>query len=282
MKSLLAAKVLAAVIILVSAATSHATTIAIASVGDRVAMAEHVVVGKVTKIEDKAVLAPRFPGTKDEYPFQIGIVEVKESLVGAKGLTHVRVGFQVPPAVPANPNVPVVATVAPPQLKVGQEGIFFLRQHGKENFFTHWYGDFIGPTETPHFAATVVTIKKLGKLLENPQAGLKAKSADDRFLTAALLLARYTTPPVTKERKDWKQIPIPAEESRLILNALYEADWNRKTDVDGLTPVAAFFKLNLTPNDGFQRPRDYRQVPAAAKKWLKKNMATYRIQRYVK
>ena len=37
----------------------------------------------------------------------------------------------------------------------------------------------------------------------------------------------------------------------------------------------------LTDDDGWQRPRNFKEVPAAAQKWLTDNASTYRIRAYV-
>src|SRR4051795_10782242 len=50
----------------------------------RVALADAVVVGKVTKFEDKTVKI-------NEVEYQVAVVKVEQGLRGAEGLTHVRV-----------------------------------------------------------------------------------------------------------------------------------------------------------------------------------------------
>src|ERR1043166_9204241 len=59
----------------------------------RVANADVVIVGKVTAIEDRTVRAPRWPGDKEGGEFHVAVVKVEEALVGAKGLTHLKVCF---------------------------------------------------------------------------------------------------------------------------------------------------------------------------------------------
>src|SRR5437763_10625695 len=65
-------------------------------VPQRLAWADCVVVGKVVSIEEKTVKAPRFPGDKEQGEYQVAVIQVDEALRGAKGLTHVRVGFFPP------------------------------------------------------------------------------------------------------------------------------------------------------------------------------------------
>src|SRR5260370_38522137 len=60
----------------------------------RTAKADVVVVGKVTKIEDKTVKAPAFPGAPDKVEYQIAVVNVDDPILNAKGVKEIRVGFQ--------------------------------------------------------------------------------------------------------------------------------------------------------------------------------------------
>src|SRR4051794_29476363 len=71
----------------------------------RAIKANTVVVGKVTKIEDKTVKI-------NEVEYQVAVVKVEQGLHGAEGLTHVRVAFT------ANKRRATPAE--------GQEGVFFL------------------------------------------------------------------------------------------------------------------------------------------------------------
>ena len=48
---------------------------------------------------------------------------------------------------------------------------------------------------------------------------------------------------------------------------------------NGMNPQALFYQLGNKP--GWTQPGDFREVPAAAKKWLKENAGTYRIERFV-
>src|SRR5260370_4270676 len=72
----------------------------------RVAQADVVVVGKVTAIEDKTIKAERFPGDKQMADYKVAVVKVEEALLGAKGLTHVRVGFVPSAGGPRRPYFP--------------------------------------------------------------------------------------------------------------------------------------------------------------------------------
>lgn len=267
--------------------------IAPSPIPQRVATADLVVVGKVVSIEGKAIKAPRFPGDKDKGEYQIAIVKIEDAIYGGKGLTHVRVGF-IPPAAPLAQGVQVdggggVRLILPIQsgrasvvvLQKDQEVCLFLKNHFDAEFFTApMYFDAIYKANNPNFAKEVAEAKRCGKLLDDPMAGLKSEKPQDRFVTAVMLLARYRMPRpymVTKKTE-----PIDAAQSKLILEALAGADWTQQPGrFDQMGPQQIFSWLGLTPKDGWNQPKDFRQVTDAAKKWLAANKDTYRIQKLV-
>lgn len=77
-------------------ATSWADVKAPDPIPDRVAAADIVIVGKITAIEDKTVMARQQANAKEKTEFKVALVQVAEPLKGAKGLTIVRLGF-IPP-----------------------------------------------------------------------------------------------------------------------------------------------------------------------------------------
>src|SRR5438874_1646650 len=77
---------LSCLIALSAVATAKALMIAPPPGPQRVAMADAVVVGKVTSIEAKTVMATRFPGDKEKGEYTIAVVKIEETLAGAKGL----------------------------------------------------------------------------------------------------------------------------------------------------------------------------------------------------
>src|SRR5213595_529453 len=51
--------------------------------------ADIIAVGKITTIEEKAVLAPPFRGATVKVEYRIAVLKIEEGLKGANGLTHV-------------------------------------------------------------------------------------------------------------------------------------------------------------------------------------------------
>ena len=239
---------------------------------NRVATANIVVVGRVTAFEDRNVTVAPFPGATNKVEFKIAVVSITDALVAPKGAKTVRLGF-VP--------IPAGVAVSPPpfQPAVGQEGCFFLTKHG--------VGDFhVAPSPLnfiakggANFDKDVALIKRCAKILEEPNAALKGKNAEDRFLAAAMLVARYRT----RGAADAKTEPTDAEQSKLILQALAAADWTPKTDFTQLSPLMVLGRLPLTEKDGWAPPsaKDAKAYAAYAQQWLKDHAGSYRIHRFV-
>jgi hypothetical protein len=260
----------------------QAMMIRMASLPERVAMSDAVVVGKVIEIEKKNVSARQFPETKDKVEYQVAVIQVKEAPLGAKGLTHVRVAFVPPQAAPARGPGPIRPGLRRPAITLtkGQEGCFFLQQHFEESFYVLVPGTDPLDKKSQTFAKEVAQVKRYAKLLASPTAGLKSKDANERTLTAGLLLVRYRSP----RPGEMKSEPIDAEQSKLILKALAQGDFNKPITATDLSAQQVFFRLNLTEKDGW-KPGPFKnfqtEFPAAAKKWLKDHAETYRIERFV-
>lgn len=273
------------------AAPVLAMSIAPSPLPQRTATADLVVVGKVVSIEPKTVKARRFPHDKDKGEYQIAVIKINETLFGAKGLTHVRVGFipepQQPRVQPLNPGggigpVAVIRTGGMPsvEFKKDEESCLFLKNHFDAEFMTApMYFDVINKN-TPNFEKDVAEVRRCAKLLADPMASLKSDKAQDRYTTAAMLIVQYRSARPFMVSK--KTEPIDAGESKLILDALAAADWNPQPGrYDPMGPQQMFSWLGLTPKDGWQQPRDFALIAASARKWLADNKDTYRIQKLV-
>jgi hypothetical protein len=265
------------------AAPAWSMAIRQATLPERVAMANVIVVGKVVEIEKKNVQAKAFSGAQEKTEYRVAVVEIKDAILGAKGLTHVRVAFLPEPKEPAvRPGGPVLLRKRAPlvQLTKDTEACFFLTPHFEESF--HVIPNLTPPIESKaeNFKKDLAEARRIAKLLENPKAGLKSKNAADRELTAGLLLVRYRTP----LQGETKQEPIDAEESKQILETLAGADFGEVVAPTRFTAEQAFFRLGLTDKDGW-KPAQFKdfqiEFPPVAKKWLKENAEKYRIQRFV-
>lgn len=245
----------------------------------RVAAADLVVVGKVTGFGEKLIPAERFKGDTGEY--QIATVKVEDTLLG-KGAKEVKVAFVPAATAPAPGGIRISSRLPGINLMVGQEACLILVKHSTKDFYViNQYTDVLNKKDNPNFGAETEEIKKTGKLLANTKAGLTSKDADEKFMTAALLLTKYRTPrPYTDKPK---MTTVDPAESKLILEALAEADWAPKVVRPGMNfmnPQAMFYRLGATPADGWTQPKDFKDFPAEAKKWLKDNAGKFKLQKY--
>lgn len=260
-------------------------------VPDRVALADSIVLGTVVAVEPRNVAASPYPGAPEKVEYQIAVIKIETVVRGVQGITHVRVGF-LPHAMISMPGLLgdadgvrretllVQGAISP--LTIGLRGCFFLTAHGQESFALAPGIQDVLAREMPNFDKDMELTRDCVKLLDDPNAGLRAKEAVDRFLTASMLVTRYRslrTPTATKTE------PIDAEQSRLILEVLAEANWQAQ-DLRTLLPApqVPFSRLGLTEKDGYKVPaqgfkgNDY---IAFNKAWLKNNAGSYRIQRFV-
>jgi hypothetical protein len=233
---------------------------------ERLARAEVVVTGKITRFEEKNVTA------KDGMEYQIAVVKIDGTILGAKGLTHLRL------ALPPGGGIRVGRGFM--KISEGLEACFFLRPVAGESFYTApMYYD-IMPRASENFKQDVELLTRCAKLLEDPSAGLTSSDPAARFLTAAVLIARYRTPPPSAG--ELAQEPIDLKESKLLLLALADADWEKADPrFSNIQPLSLFLRLGVTPQDGFNRPANFKDLPTESKKWLRANAETYRIKKFV-
>jgi hypothetical protein len=279
-RRLFAAAGLSCLALMLNLAPARALRIAPQPVILRVINADVVVVGKVTGFGPRLVPAERFAG--DTMGYQIATVKVDETL--GKGVKEVKVGFFPPMDAPAGgPGRPIRPIRRFPQtnLSLGQEACLLLVKHPTKDFYLiNNFDGVINKKDNPNFASERAEIVRAGKLLASPKAGLKSKDAEERLTTAALLINRYSTPRGTVNPMAKKEA-IDAEESKLILQTLADAEWKADARNWAMQPRGLFFRLNLQPADGWVQPKDFRNLDTEAKKWLKTNAGKYRIQRFV-
>lgn len=255
----------AAAALVLGVGSAGALMIAIRPAAQRAVTAEVAVVGKVTAIEKEAVDAAPFPGAKEKVAYKVAVVKIESALSGVKEVTHVKIGFvppkPVPAPVPVQPGGPAIQPIRPrpgfqaPELKVGQEMLFFLAKHPSADFYV------IPGMSPPVDLATdsgkkeLEAVKKVLAVLADPMKGLKSDKADERLLTATTMVTKYRAYP--EAGGEVTQVAIGAEESKLILKALAEADWSnqvRPGAAPAASPINAFYQLGLTDKDGWKQP----------------------------
>lgn len=270
--------------VLVVASTAQALSVAIMPIWHRVALADCVVVGKVTAIEDKMVMAQANANSPNLEAHRVAVLKIDQGFGAAKGLTHVRIGATLPkPVQPGAPQIAGAEMLLPVNLVVGEAFCLILRPHHKETFYVAPYSyEAIRKQNNAGFDKEVSLIERCFKLLEDPNAGLKAKNAEDRLLTVGMLLTQYkmTGRGVRAGEPPQKTEPIDAARNKLILEALAAADWTKRDPTAPISPAQVFGYLQLTDKDGWKQPQNFQDMPAAAQKWLKDH-PDHRIQRFV-
>ncbi len=232
------------------------------SLPQRLALADLVVVGKVTALEPDLVQASpllKIPGV-GKIPYQVAVISMQTSILGGGSPRQLRVGYVVLPSASKESQLKY-RRLARVKLAEGQGGCFFLAKHPEESFHVAQAAyDFLDESKTKNYAKKLAEIKHDAELLRDPDAGLQSKSPADRLRTAAMLIF---------------------SQSRGILTALAEAEWKEDEAPLELSPFSLFMRLDLTPEDGWNPPPNVTGQIAAAKKWLAENSGKYRIPKYV-
>jgi hypothetical protein len=277
----------AAIVALLAVPAEAKRVAAPASPVEKVARAEAVVVGKVTALEKDLVTVAAAPGSPDKVSYQVAVVKVEAALVGAANATHVKVGFVPPPKGEPAPGRPGRGGVGPGALAEGAEGLFFLSKHPTADFYT--LSPLLAPVETTatDYKAQVELAKRTAAALADPLKALKADKPADRGFAATALVLKYRSYPFDGGTVETAK--VSAEESKLILKGLAEANW--KGDPNDALAVAgyqAFARLGLTDTDGWKPPvpkpgDDFIDATRTAfAKWLDGTGAEYRIGKFVK
>jgi hypothetical protein len=276
--------------------------------GNRLAKVDAVFVGRVVALEPMDVEAAQVPGGA-KVNYRIAVVQVTESIHGLKKDTkNVRVGFvmqgnNIPPVggpgggvkiLPAQPLPPVQpgglrrpfpGNFQPQiQLQVGQDGLFSVNKHPKEDFYlSPSFQNFVTRQNNPNFDTSVKTAKQVSKVMADPVAGLKSEDKQDRYAAAAILVNKYRMPD-NPTGQALKQEPIGAAESKLILKALAEGDWAQaRFGMPIPSPFELFNQLGISQQDGYNpvNLRTQQQIFEAMQKWLDDNNGKYVIKKLV-
>jgi hypothetical protein len=235
---------------------------------ERFTGSDWVVIGKITNYDEKSMQMTPAPGATAKQEFAVAVLEITKAIKGADGLTHIRIAVDMAQHLP-----------------LAKEACYFLNPHFEEPVCVmNWrFGAPDYKENNPGFDALVRQFERWGKLLKNPLDGLQAKDADERFLTAALLITEYRTFRPGFHKQDQSTEAIDAKQSKLIMQALADADWN-KVILDNTVSVAMLFtQLSPTPNEGWVAKAGYnpQTYEIAVKNWLRDNAETYRIKAFV-
>lgn len=249
--------------------------------GQKALQAEYVIVGKITEAEKEPVLATAYPNADVQVEYKVVTIKITVRLLGASGITQVRVGFGPINLGPRRGRIDLAGL----KTDVGTESCFFLVRHPSEDFFVPvpWATPLHVTDKT--YETHLAEVKKVTAAIADPVAALKAKDAGDRMSAARTLLNRYGSAPVGLVKGRLERQPIPADESKLILEALLEMPW--AADSAGNGRSAVWHLLQLTDKDGWGPTG---AVPGGGantamdnmtRQWLEKYKDTYRVKCYV-
>jgi hypothetical protein len=227
-----------------------------------------VIVGKLINYDEKTVHALPQPGAQAKQEFAMAVLEIGKAIKGAEGLTHIRIALDM------TQNLPL-----------GKEACFFLNPHFEEAFcvLPRRFGLPDYKENNPVFDKVVQQYELWGRLLKDPLEGLNSENADERFLTAALLVTQHRTFRPGFHAQNRKMEPIDATQSKLILLALANADWSKVILDNTVSAQSLFAQLAPGAQDGWNASvgHDPKSYEVAVKKWLKESADSFRIKTFI-
>jgi hypothetical protein len=231
----------------------------------------------------------------------VAIVKIEDPILGASGITRVRVGYHAEapapaapvPDLPPPPHVPApVATGPAVVLTPDTEGCFKLAKQPYSDFYV--LTGALTRKKDPNFTKEVERLKKVARAISDPVAALKAKDLDDRFEAAQIIFQRYLIPQGSNKRE-----PVPEDENKLLVALLKELPWvpadGKRTRADGkVVPNRAVLWYSFNPGEfGFKRPDVPKRNPGdlppdfdklmdeATTKFLAENADKIKLKRFV-
>jgi hypothetical protein len=239
---------LSMVTIVLAAAPAPALKIAMPanlSLAQKMIAADAVVKGTVTSIEKETVELEQYPnGPKVAHC--VAIIKLETALIGGKNVTHIKVVFPKPGEQPTGDNTDPPGAVARPiarpipgigrggfgpiSLTEKQEGLFFLSKHPSSDLYYQINAGHRPLSATDeNYQAELAEVIVAATAFADPLKALAAEKIEDRVQSALMLAFRYRSYPVNNQTGVIEEVEIPAEESKLILKVLLDADW-AKTD----------------------------------------------------
>jgi hypothetical protein len=223
---------------------------------ERLLLSDLVVVGKVSGIEADAVEAtPPYAGAKEKTKYRVAVVKIDAHVAGADKPKEIKVGFVPWPKRGPNDR-PLRTDILMPELKEGQESLFFLAKHPTGGFYVMPGRNYPVAVKAGQANAELETVKRVAAVMADPVKGLKSDKAEIRAETAALLILKYRSRPAFVAETE--AVAIDADESKLILKGLAESDWRYQgpRPLGTYAPLAslAFMHLGLTEKDGWVEP----------------------------
>lgn len=272
------------------------------STSQKVAQADVVVTGKVTSVENETVELPQFPGDKTKVAFTIAVIKIETILAGAKNVTHLKVAFQAQPGAVNGDEVPQVGKIGGRrpllgrgfgaiQLTEGQEAIFFLQKHpGSDSYYSVQPGFTPVAAKDENYKDELVKVKSILDAIADPVKALQVEKLDARLAASSAILSKYRQPVRSGQLME---VAIPAEETKLIMKTLLEADWaaadmpvagfDYQASGPGIASLAGLYPgSNGIPQFVVKPGESYNGLwKETIKTWYEKNGAKFEIKKLV-
>jgi len=259
-----------------------------ASTKTKVLQADAVVVGKVVGIDKETVDLEQFPGGP-KAAFTVANIKIESGLLGAKNVTHIKVAT-LKPQEPAPGGGPGGPGIRPGFRPGGQpayipaedhEGLFFLQKHPtSDGYYTIAYSHAPILSTDAKYKDEVAAVKAMAGTFADPVKALSAEKEEDRLANALSLAQKYRVAPANNQSGVLEETPIPAEQTKLFLKVLTEADWTKNADAPRLADALGLMPGNygiprVSAGEG-EEPLAARQK--ALKAWADKYGAKFEVK----
>jgi len=280
---------LAVVAALIPSAASGEIAIPVAASSKQKAMqADVVVVGKVAGIDKETVDLEPFPG-QPKVPHTVANIKIETALLGAKNVTHIKLAYVKPGddqpggggGIDGGPGGrPGIGRPFPGRgfqpftPAEDQEGVFFLKKHPtSDKHYVVQMGHNPVLSSDANYKDELAKVTGIATTLADPVKALKAGKEEDRVANALTLAQKYRTAPQNNPSGVLEETAIPAEETKLLLKVLTDADWVKEADAPRLADALGLMPGNfglprVAAGDG-EEPLAARQK--AFKAWAEKH-----------
>ena len=266
--------------------------------------ADVVVIGTVVAVDSEFTPArPLSGGAADQ---QVGwttaTVKIGAALIGAKGKTHLRVGWLPGQSYDSAASEPRRAALRRPggcgtmdgigegepiTLSEGQEACLLLTPHPDGGFYVPTLSVAPLVKGRGNYDADLETVVKVVSVVKDPTAALAAKEANDRDFAATTLVRRYRTQLASGRRPYCHAGADPrrreqTDPRRTGGNRLEQVQRVRQQPRPGrVRPAGATDRDGWTPPAIADDQDRVAVMSAAVKKWLAGHAGTFAIRRYV-
>src|SRR5262245_4975922 len=153
---------------------------------DRIVQSDIVVLGRVVVLEPKDMEAVHSSENPYKVDYRIAVVKVQEVIHGPKDVKEVRLGFISPDqdrkVDKTGKAMPKLSPLEFGPVKVGQDGLFFLRKHHQDGFYVNFvfFSGFLRSSDIPEFTKNLENARRLDKVLKLPLEALNSENKSNR------------------------------------------------------------------------------------------------------